>query len=215
MNFAKQLIGLGMAAVALSSHAAILDEGFDNLATSGWTLTNNSAPAGLNWFQGNAGVFTSQSGADDSYAAANFQSANNGSGSIDNWLISPVLNLGTGQTTLTFYTRTDSTDFSDSLQVMYSGGASASTASFTTTLLTLTSPGYPDDWTKFTVFLPTSSDTARIAFRYNVGDANAADYIGIDSVSVAAAVPEPSTYALMALGIAGLGLVARRRSSAK
>jgi hypothetical protein len=44
--------------------------GFDNISTlagSGWTLVNNSSPAGLTgWFQGNSGVFNSQAGAPDS-----------------------------------------------------------------------------------------------------------------------------------------------------
>ncbi len=212
MNFAKPLLGLAGAVLAMSSHAAIFDEGFDNLAASGWVLTNQSVPADLNWFQGNDGVFTSQAGADNAYAAANFNSVQLGTGSIDNWLISPVLNLG-GSTVLTFYTRTDdAADFSDQLQVLFSSGSSASTAGFTT-LQTLTSPNYPTDWTLMTIVLPTAA-TGRIAFRYDVADAATADYIGIDTVSVAAAVPEPSTYALMALGVAGLALFARRRSAA-
>jgi hypothetical protein len=37
------------------------------------------------------------------------------------------------------------------------------------------------------------------------------DYIQIDAIRAVPGVPEPGTYALMALGLAGLGLVARRR----
>ena len=41
---------------------------------------------------------------------------------------------------------------------------------------------------------------------------NNSDYIGLDTVSITAAVPEPSTWALMALG---LGAVALRRRKQK
>ena len=44
-----------------------------------------------------------------------------------------------------------------------------------------------------------------------------ANYIAYDDVtfgSITPGVPEPSTYALMALGLAGIGLVTRRRRSA-
>ena len=51
----------------------------------------------------------------------------------------------------------------------------------------------------------------RICFRYVVDDVSlAGNYIGIDSVSITA-VPEPSTYLLMGLGVAALLL--RRRAA--
>src|SRR5687768_963878 len=82
----------------------ILTEGFDVVVPAGWDAINNSAPVGsTGWFQGNVGVFTAQGGADNSYAAANFENAALG-GNISNWLIAPELTVDDG-TVLRFYTR--------------------------------------------------------------------------------------------------------------
>jgi len=56
----------------------------------------------------------------------------------------------------------------------------------------------------------------RIGFRYVSSNASNADYIGIDTVSASATsvttpVPEPGTFALIALGLAGVAGAARRR----
>jgi len=216
MKIAMLPAGLLAAVLMGPAHAAApsnMTEGFDDITTlagSGWVQTNNSAPPGTTgWFQGNAGVFTSQAGADDSYIAANFNNAEFG-GAIDNWLISPELSLG-GGAVLTFYTRTEDPAFGDTLEVKFSSGAGFAVAGFTTNLLTV--DPYPgSDWASFSVALP-SVASGRFAFRYVVADTSVAgDYIGIDTVNVTAAVPEPQTYALMALGVAALAL--RRRSAA-
>ena len=69
-------------------------------------MQNNSQP-GLGttgWFQGNSTVFPSQSGAPNSYIAANF---NNGTGTstLSNWLLTPPVNLQNGAQ-FSFWTRT-------------------------------------------------------------------------------------------------------------
>lgn len=50
---------------------AILTEGFDDITTltgKGWVRINKSSPLGVtDWFQGNPPVFSSQTGASDSY----------------------------------------------------------------------------------------------------------------------------------------------------
>src|SRR5438067_4819590 len=103
---AVSLAALGSTA-ARADGVEVLNEGFDNVsALGGWTQVNNSAPPGSGWFQG--GLFAAQSGAVDSYAAANFLGAANGSGNVDNWLITPTLTLS-GPTVLSFFTRTDGT----------------------------------------------------------------------------------------------------------
>jgi hypothetical protein len=194
------------------AYPIVLAENFDNvgqLAGNGWLSINASANAGQGWFQGNDGVFAAHSGAANSYIAADFSSTTSPVGSIDNWLITPTLNLN-GVSTLTFFTRTADAGFNDKLEVRFSRGNSGSVSSFTTLVTTVGGNAtYPDSgFQQFTATLP-ASGTGRIAFRY-VGNGADADYIGIDTVRVAA-VPEPSTYAMMGLGLAALAL-ARRKS---
>ena len=179
-----------------------LTQGFDDITTlpgAGWVQTNHSTVVGTtSWFQGNSAVFPAQSGPPTSYIGANFNNTT-GTNTISNWLLTPPLTLQNGAT-MTFYTRTvDVPAFPDRLQVrMSTNGASSNVGTtatdvgdFTTLLLdinpTLTTTGYPNVWTQFTVtvsgvILPTPG---RLAFRYFVtnggpGGANS-DYIGIDT----------------------------------
>jgi hypothetical protein len=181
-----------------------LTEGFDNVTTlssAGWAATNNSSPLGTTgWFQGN-NTFPSQSGAANSYIAADFNNTTN-SNTISDWLMSPAVSLQNG-TQLTFYTRTvDDPQFPDRLQVRMSlngastnvGSTSTSVGDFTTLLLdinpTYTTTDYPSAWTQFTVTLSgiSTPTTGRLAFRYFVESGGPAgdnsDYIGIDSVQI-------------------------------
>lgn len=128
--------------------ATILSEDFNyvpgRLTGAGWIITNNSDPIGsTSWFQGNAGVFPALEGAPDAYAAANYLAAAVG-GNVSLWLILPQLTL-TGDESLTFFTRTESSDFGDGLEVRYSanlsssdvGTAADSVGDFTTVLLAI------------------------------------------------------------------------------
>lgn len=202
---------LSLALGAASAHAAgveVLNEGFDNVAgLSGWTQVNDSVPAGTAWFQGNAGIFAAQSGAADAYIAANFLSAADGLGSVDNWLITPVLDLS-GTTVLSFQTRTD-VPFSDQLEVRFYAGAGSDPADFSTLLTTVgAAPGsYPLAWQSFSASVA-AEGSGRFAFRY-LGPVDAVNYIGLDTVSVVTAVPEPTAWMMLALGLGVLPLVRR------
>jgi hypothetical protein len=200
------------ATAPLAARAAgveVLNEGFGNVSgLPGWTQVNRSVPPGTGWFQGNQAVFPAHAGAVDSYVATSFLGAQNGFGSVDNWLITPVLNL-TALTTLTFFTRAGSEPgFADKIEVRFSSGSGTDTGTFTTLLSTIGPSGFPQDWTEYSLNLMVNG-TGRFAFRY-LGDAETLNFIGIDSVRVVTAVPEPELYMMLAMGLGALGLMRRK-----
>jgi hypothetical protein len=113
--------------------------------------------------------------------------------------------------TMTFWTRTvDVPQFPDRLQVRLStNGASTNVGTtefevgdFTVLMLdinpTLTTAGYPNVWTQYTVTVSGlgASTTGRLALRYFVPDGGAnhpnGDYIGIDTVTLTCTNPTPT-----------------------
>jgi hypothetical protein len=226
MKHSKALSALAPALAALASFAAqasttLLDEGFENvfgLEAAGWVQTNLSNPPGLGWGQGFVGPFAAQAGTANSYAVANFESAQFGSGGvIDNWLITPTLNFD-AVNTVSFWTRTifNPSIFPDRLELRLSlAGSDAGTANFSTVLVSvnpnLTGDGYPNVWTQYTAtFAAAPGSSGRLGFRYTVPSSFTADFIGLDSVQVTA-VPEPASGALLGLGLAAVAGLAWRR----
>jgi hypothetical protein len=201
---ALALLAPGMAQAATGT--TVLDEGFDDVnLLEGWGQLNNSYPQGLGWFQGNADLFPAQSGGARSYIATNYLGVENGAGFVDSWLFSPLLNL-TGTTVLSFYSRTAGTAaYSDQVEVRFDTGL----GTFDTLLTTVGGlETYPTSWTAFSTSVNVEG-SGRFAFRY-LGDADALDYVGIDSVKVLTAVPEPSAWLMLVLGLAGVGALRRK-----
>lgn len=220
---------LSLALGASAASAGALTENFNGGIPAGWTVVNNSDPLGsADWFTGNPAVFTAQSGAANSYIAANYNSGADVS-NISNWLIMPTATFHNGDT-VSFYTRTaDNSVWPDRLELRFSkvggvdvGSTSDSVGTFSTLLLSVNPNenlfGYPETWTKYSVTLSglSGATTGALAFRYAVTDGgpdgNNSNYIGIDTLTVTA-VPEPSTYLMLGAGLGLVGLVRKRKAS--
>ncbi|MEO8062131.1 MAG: choice-of-anchor J domain-containing protein [Pseudomonadota bacterium] len=211
--FRKILLSAVLIAATGAANAGPItfSEGFDDvsaLAAAGWLTPDNSTPGGdqPGWFQGNAGVFTSDSGADDSYIAANYLGAPAG-GNIDSWLITPLFAVA-DSSTITFATRAGGA-YPDTLEVLYSLGSS-NIADFMS-IGSLSGSNFPIDWANVNLVAYSLQQDIRLAFRYLVTDTSVnGDYVGIDSFEVRA-VPEPGTIALFGAALLMMTFAIRRR----
>lgn len=239
----KAVLTAAVLCFSTSSHASFV-EGFDSATLpAGWVATNLStrASTGNPWATGdgitdeNGNIIVApQSGA--GFAIANYTSVGSGSGTISNWLISPLITGMKNGDTFSFYTTTTpASDYPDRLEFRMSntdstnvGTTTTSVGTFTTALLTINPTlavgGYPEDWTLYSVTLSglTAPVNGRVAFRYFVtsgGPTGAnSNVIGVDNFSYTSAavnaVPEPGSVTLV---LAGMGVIAglqRRRRQA-
>ena len=208
----KTLLSLFLLASTLSQAQNLFTENFDtytNLATAGWTSTNQSTPVGAStWAQGGGTAFApgAYNGAATSFTLCNFNSTTGGTGTISNWLITPVVSLQNGDV-VTFYSRAGGTGvgtvYADRLELRLSTngaatvnptGGSAGLGDFTTLALTinpgLTPTGYPFTWTQYsyTVSGLTGVVPCKLAFRYFVTnggpDGANSNIIGVDALSI-------------------------------
>jgi hypothetical protein len=206
-----------LASSSASRAATLLSEGFDDISAlpgDGWVLTNASTPPGAvdGWFQGNSGIFNAQAGAPEAYVASNFNVAGAG-GTLANWLITPVFSTAAAGS-VTFWVRgAAEPDYDDYIAYGFSSGSSATTDFTMTPVLT----ALAGEWQEYTVSFAAggAGSTARFAIEHSEA-ADLSNYIGVDSLAVTtgvSAVPEPSIWAMMLLGFAGVGAMAYRRRS--
>ncbi|MFK3739862.1 choice-of-anchor J domain-containing protein [Massilia sp. TN1-12] len=210
MMMKKAFAGLALAGMAMSAQASIVTtEGFDTvygkdgLAAKGWLGVDTGSTVLNGWFGGNPDTFAAQSGAATSYVAAGYQLAG-ADGTLSSWLLSPLFDA-TGGATVTFWLRAEALDgYYD--QVNFGFNLNGEFVNMTPVSVVPT-----DGWTQYTAVL--GADTvgmARFGVQY-VGDANTADYVGLDNVTITS-VPEPASLALLAFGALGLGIARRRRA---
>lgn len=178
----------------------------------GWSAANLSSPSGTNsWFQGNppsnGGPFVAHQGAEHAYAAVNFNSTSGSTGTISNWLVTPVIETLSDGDEVSFFTRRPIPQpggqvYADRLELRLStngscspGATSGDVGAFTTLLRTVNPnltrddwpTGYPGSWTQISAVLRGLPADPRgcFAFRYHVTGAGPtgtnSDYIGIDT----------------------------------
>ena len=126
---------------------ATITQGFDTFAaaiSAGWFSKNNSAlanptpPSNQGWTQGQGAQFVplaGQAGGADSFAQVSFATVGNGTtgrGQASNWLVSPVVQFGTGAS-LEFWTIKRNAPFDDTLEVRFSTTSAAANVGTATT----------------------------------------------------------------------------------
>ncbi|WP_431103748.1 choice-of-anchor J domain-containing protein [Roseateles noduli] len=209
--FKKTCLALALVGAAAAAHAGptLINEGFDDVtALPGWIISNQGTPDGTTqpWVQGDQQIFTALSGAANSYISSNYNNAPAG-GTLSSWLVSPVFSTAENLE-VSFWARGDILPgFFD--QLTYGLVNAAGVFSSFVPQASVTVAG---EWTQYSFLLAGqgAGSTSRFAIQY-FGDADSANYVGVDNVSVN--VPEPSTWALA--GVSLLGLVAARRRRAQ
>ena len=197
----KKLLLLGAFAIIgnLNAQSNVYSYGFDSSFSANFTLTNQSTPSTATiWskaaytttsspiFGSTTGVIpVGQAGGSNSFALVNYTSTS-GTGTISNWMITPVVNVMDGDV-VSFYTRkgtNGTTDYPDRLELRYSSaathvvpsGGASDVGSFTNLGVTV-NPNlaggfvYPNTWTKYTFTVSGVGSTpvpVRFAFRYYV-----------------------------------------------
>lgn len=149
----------------------------------GWKWVDQDGGGVTFVYNGVTSVFTAFEGPDTGYAAQNYSGANGVY--IDQWLISKPLNIAAGDS-LTFWFRGSSTQYHDSIQVLYSPTGDTALSAFTYSFGTFICP--PTAWTKWAKTFPTAGANGRFAIRYLIYDGGQSgaysSYWGLDAVKV-------------------------------
>ncbi len=153
------------------------------LNARGWITLNVDGGGTTSWFQGNPTVFSAYEGPTNGYVGQNYNGANGNL--IDQWLISPPINVNAGDTLSFWHRSPDNTIYDDSIFVRYSTTAGTNPADFDVTWgrYMVSKTG----WARWTGTFQ-HSGTVRFAIQYyhtNGGPTgNYSDYFGLDYLQV-------------------------------
>ncbi|MBL1212881.1 MAG: hypothetical protein HND52_05950, partial [Ignavibacteriae bacterium] len=175
----------------------------DSLEARGWIVIDaDGGGTTAAWYQGTIAVFNAYAGPDTGYVAANYNGGNS-SGVIDQWLISPVINVTAGDL-LNFYTQSPVGSWDDSINVYVSPTGGAAISDFTFEWGRYVSN--QGSWGLWSEAFP-ASGAVRFAIRYYISDNVVnSNFLGIDELSVftPTATLEPPTNLTASTGLVGM-----------
>jgi len=181
--------------VATAAQAAVVNGTFDTLVPSngtggGWTSSNVDVNGGWKSTGGNPGT-------------GPFFILNDSGGGTDPTILQVLTGLTSGAT---YHA---SGDYRNALNVQSTVGTHAFGVAIDGVFL-FEAPGTGNpNWLSFGFDFVPAANSVTLSF---AGERNGTDVdFGIDNISVIAAIPEPSTYALMLAGLGFVGFVASRR----
>jgi hypothetical protein len=176
--------------ISLTNTEAVLFEDLFNgvntdsaLTARGWVWINNDGGGTTTTFTGNATVFPAYEGPTTGYVGENYNGANGFL--IDQWLISPVVNVAAGDTLSFWHRSPDGNPYDDSIYVRVSPTGSTALSSFTYTWgrYLVSEAG----WANWIGVFP-AAGAVRFAIQYYITDGgpsgNNSNYIGIDLLQV-------------------------------
>jgi hypothetical protein len=153
------------------------------LNARGWVTLNVDGGGTTSWFQGNETVFPAYEGPTTGYVGQNFNGANGLL--INQWLISPPINVTAGDTLSFWHRSPDNTIYDDSIYVRYSTTAGITPADFDVTWgrYMVSKTG----WARWTgTFNHTGTVRFAIQYYHTLGGPSGtySDYFGLDLLEV-------------------------------
>jgi len=180
---AAVIVCTGAIAFALPAQADVVNGGFETGTLAGWTQTGDTSFSGVDPFAARSGAFGAYFG--------------------------PVQTGGISQT----FATTANTTYVAAFSLAHDDNLRPNSFSWSWNGVTQPSPNFTNaaafGYTDFSSLVLATGSSSTIAFSFSEPQS----FWRLDNVTVSvAAVPEPSTWAMMILGFAGIGFMAYRRN---
>ena len=161
------------------------DNTLTGIQSRGWFFDDVDGAGITTVFQGNSTVFPAYEGPVTGYIGQNFNGAFNGGLLIDQWLISPSINVSAGDTLKFWHRAPDGSTWADHLQVWISSTAGTTHSAFDNQIAAFDAS--TSGWVQYTGVIPVGGNI-RFAVRYyctNGGPGGTeSDYVGLDLFEV-------------------------------